>query len=208
MKLAQDDRIIAVDIASADGQLLLASQQGFTKRTFLKEFPTKGRYTGGVVTYSGDSRTGPLVAARVVSEDEDAVFVTQNGNEIRLRVENVTKANRGARGKQTFDVKGGDKVTGLVNLGANAGQQKENSAPTNGEEALARTRIEAKHKKSEKAEDGQEPEPAASKVKPRIKSDKKESKSEQAGRTRKKPSRDKREQMEFAAFKPLPKKKK
>jgi DNA gyrase subunit A len=208
MKLADADKLIAVEVVRVEGHLLLASQQGFIKRTLLKEFPTKGRYTGGVVTYSTEARTGLLAAARVVAEDEDAVFVTQNGSEIRLRVENAPKANRGARGKQIFDLKGGDTLTGVVALGNSAGSHKDEGTLENGDESKPRAQKETKVKEP-KSETTAKPELTVekSKDKPVIEARKKGARGK-ARAPRKSRGNSKSEQMEFAAFKPLPKKKK
>ncbi|MGE5140223.1 MAG: DNA gyrase subunit A [Rudaea sp.] len=116
IKLGEGDRVVALDEADADGTLVLASALGFAKRVAMKEYPVKGRYTFGVSTYTSDNKTGPLVDARVVKPDDDVMFITQNGTVLRIRVDNIAKGNRGARGKSLVDLKGDDIVTELAAL--------------------------------------------------------------------------------------------
>ncbi len=116
MKLAEGDRVVAMEPAVEDAVLVLASIKGFAKRVALKEFPTRGRYTAGVTTFAPEAKTGELAAARVIDPAEDVMFITRNGVVVRMRVENIAKGGRGARGKLAVEVKGEDGVAALASL--------------------------------------------------------------------------------------------
>lgn len=116
IKLAEGDKAISLDVAQPDGWLVVASARGFAKRVALKEFPTKGRYTGGVTVFAPDNKTGELAAARISSVDEDVMFIAASGLNVRVRAENLAKANRGARGKLFVNLKDTDSVARLTSL--------------------------------------------------------------------------------------------
>jgi len=66
IKLEAGDRVIAFDVASDKGALLTITAAGYAKRTALAEFPTQGRFGGGVIAHKISGRTGAVVGAAVV----------------------------------------------------------------------------------------------------------------------------------------------
>ena len=99
-----------------DGWLVVASARGFAKRVPLKEFTTKGRYTGGMTAFTVDSKTGELAAARITSVEEDVTFIAASGLNVRVRAENLAKGNRGAKGKMFVTLKDTDSIARLTSL--------------------------------------------------------------------------------------------
>ncbi|HZQ10371.1 MAG TPA: DNA gyrase subunit A, partial [Anaerolineae bacterium] len=129
IKLAEGDRVASLEVVQPDAWLVVASARGFAKRVPLKEFPTKGRYTGGVTVFAPDNKTGDLTSARIASLDEDVSFVAASGLNVRVRVENITKGNRGAKGKLFVNLKENDSLTRLTSLGGQPESASEESAP-------------------------------------------------------------------------------
>lgn len=190
IKLGEGDRVIGLDALSRGTQALITSELGFVKRTPVKDFPVKGRYTGGVVAYSYEARTGHVTSARLVDEEEDVTFVTRNGTELRLRVANVQKANRGARGRLVVALKGEDVVSQVVRLEPDPAQEQK--PPTL--QAEPPVKPKGKSGPSDKA--------------PRVTEEKVNGDSHKTPKKEPEPEEDGHAmQMEFASFKPLPKKK-
>jgi len=129
IKLADGDKVVSLDVVQPDAWLVVASTKGFAKRVALKEFPTKGRYTGGVAVFAPDSKTGALAAARVGSLDEDVMFVAASGLNVRVRAENIAKANRAAKGKLFVTLKEADAITRVTSiLGQTEGSAEEHAS--------------------------------------------------------------------------------
>src|SRR3990170_7985312 len=81
LRLQKGDRLTGMDVVQKKGDLLVISRNGYGKRTPLKEYTAKGRGTMGVLTLSRDklSVTGPVAAARVVSDDDDLTIISTGG---------------------------------------------------------------------------------------------------------------------------------
>lgn len=116
IKLAENDTVISLDIVQPDTWLVVASANGFVKRVALKEFPVKGRHTGGVGVFTPDAKSGELAAARLAALEEDVMFIAASGLNVRVRVENLAKGNRSARGKSFITLKEGDVISRLTSL--------------------------------------------------------------------------------------------
>ena len=71
IKLAPGDQVVAMDVALNNGFLLTASYHGYGKCTVLANYRRQGRGGSGIRTFRVNDTTGPVVAARVVTEAED-----------------------------------------------------------------------------------------------------------------------------------------
>lgn len=90
IRLGKDDFVTSMDVVVPDGELLVVTAKGYGKRTSLKQYPVKGRYTGGVRTIADRyDETGPIVAARVVKPADEVTLITANGIALRTAVENI-----------------------------------------------------------------------------------------------------------------------
>ena len=127
IRLAGADQVTAMDVVDPDGDLLLVTSGGYAKRTRLSEYSTQGRYGGGVMTLSKKSLdiTGPIVDARVLSEDNDITLISAEGMVLRTRVNQIPKMGRATRGATVMRMKQGDTVVSLALI---APRQKPKSA--------------------------------------------------------------------------------
>ncbi len=89
-----------MEVVEPGGSLLVATQNGFGKRTMLDEYPTKSRATGGVLTIDPKSldKIGQIVSARVVQEGDEVTLITNAGQALRLKVSQITNTSRATRG--------------------------------------------------------------------------------------------------------------
>lgn len=157
IKLAEGDKVVALDVVQPDAWLVVASTNGFAKRVAMKEFPTKGRYTGGVTVYSSDNKTGELAAARIVGLDEDVIFIAASGLNVRVRAENLQKANRSSKGKLFVTLKETDSVSRLTSFVGQAEPAEEKKTEVKKPEAApASTNGHGSENGHEKAEAKQE----------------------------------------------------
>src|SRR5919204_5478620 len=90
--------VLAMDVARDDTELLVVTENGYGKRTLVSEYPVKNRGTMGVKTISMTGRKGALVAALVVREHQDLVFISQNGMVQRTAVRGISRQGRPAQG--------------------------------------------------------------------------------------------------------------
>ena len=101
MTLLDDDKLIGMAPVTQDGQLLVVSKGGYGKSTPLKNYPRQGRRSRGVRTFRVDDQTGPVAAARVVTEDEgqEVFIISAKAQVVRINLEDVKVTNsRQAKG--------------------------------------------------------------------------------------------------------------
>jgi DNA gyrase subunit A len=116
--LKPSDQLASMEVVEPGGDLLLITQQGYGKRCKLEEYPTKGRATGGVLTLNAKAlpKTGPIVSARVVQENEEITAITTGGILLRMKVKNVSQQGRSSSGVRLMVVDEGDSVASLARL--------------------------------------------------------------------------------------------
>ena len=122
MRLKKGDEVVAVDVDALKEQkdktqnyLLIISENGFGKRTDVKEYKTQGRGGSGVKTGNVNPKTGNIVAARVIgSEEEDLIVISQKGQVIRTEISQIPKLSRSAQGVRLMRLEQGDKVASVT----------------------------------------------------------------------------------------------
>ena len=79
IRLKDDDRVVAMDIARPDGFLLTVSTKGYGKLTPIIRYPRQHRAGVGVKTFRIIQKTGDLVAARVVALTYQVMLISADG---------------------------------------------------------------------------------------------------------------------------------
>ncbi|GAP22371.1 DNA gyrase subunit A [Leptolinea tardivitalis] len=100
ISLAEGDKVTSMEVVEPDSFLLTLTENGFGKRTAIKNYPTKGRATSGVMTIDEKAlpKTGLLVSARIVKEDDEITIMTSGGVMLRLKVKDIASQGRASRG--------------------------------------------------------------------------------------------------------------
>ena len=114
MKLPAEQQVLSLLIARDDQQsVLVATENGYGKRTVLSDFRRSGRGTQGVKAIAISERNGKAVAARLVSEDDEIMLITTGGVLIRTRVKEIRDMGRAAQGVTLINLGKGEKLSGL-----------------------------------------------------------------------------------------------
>jgi DNA gyrase subunit A len=114
MRLREDDEVIALGIASEGEEMISVTQQGYGKRTPLKDYPVKGRGGMGVIGHSLTRRTGLLAGAFVGSKDQDMFVISSSGIVIRVAAGDIRRVGRVSQGVRTMRVEEGATVAALA----------------------------------------------------------------------------------------------
>lgn len=96
--LRKDDAAISLDIMVEGEDLLVVTENGYGKRTSASEYAIHRRGGKGMLTYKIAPKTGLIVGARVVKEDDELMMVNNNGVAIRINVSDVSKQSRHTSG--------------------------------------------------------------------------------------------------------------
>ncbi|KQT34443.1 MULTISPECIES: DNA gyrase subunit A [unclassified Methylophilus] len=117
MKLAAKQQVLSLLIAENDQQsVLVATENGYGKRTVLSEFRHSGRGTQGVKAIAISERNGLAVAARLVTADDEIMLITTGGVLIRTRVKEIRDMGRAAQGVTLINLGEGEKLSGLEKI--------------------------------------------------------------------------------------------
>ena len=127
MKLAPKQQVLSVLIADSDQQsVLVATENGYGKRTVLSEFRLSGRGTQGVKAIAISERNGKAIAAKLVSEDDEIMLITTGGVLIRTRVKEIRDMGRAAQGVTLINLGEGEKLSGLEKIVETESDDEEN----------------------------------------------------------------------------------
>ncbi len=106
ISLDKNDEVVAMELAERDEELLVVTQAGYGKRTSVKEYRVQARGGKGLLTYDKRkfSKTGELIGAMVVNEDDEILLVNSDGIIIRIRADEVSKLSRATQGVKIMKV--------------------------------------------------------------------------------------------------------
>ena len=119
IRLNEDDEVIGMESVITGGKgatLLTITENGFGKRTELDEYRVQIRGGKGVITYKITPKTGKLVGARIATEDEDVMLVTDTGTIIRLNVKDISVLGRSTQGVTLMRTNDGGKVVSIETI--------------------------------------------------------------------------------------------
>ena len=98
IKIASQFRVVSLIIPEPEGLLLVASENGYGKRTRLEEFSVIGRGGQGVIAMQCSDRNGLLVSAVQVKEGDELMLISDKGTLVRTRTEEISILGRNTQG--------------------------------------------------------------------------------------------------------------
>jgi len=116
IRLQKGDEVVAMDVTTekcVPGKcfLLVVSENGFGKRTDLREYRLQGRGGSGILTARILPKTGNLVAAMILTgQEEDLIVISRKAHVIRTKVGSISKLNRATQGVRIMKLEAGDKI--------------------------------------------------------------------------------------------------
>lgn len=117
MKLQKDQTVLSLLVAHDDAEtVLVATENGFGKRTALADFRHSGRGTQGVKAIADSARNGKVVAAKLVSDEDEIMLITTGGVLIRTRVKEIRELGRATQGVTLISLDDGEKLAGLEKI--------------------------------------------------------------------------------------------
>jgi DNA gyrase subunit A len=111
---AKGNRVLALDVARPECELLVVTENGYGKRTKVSEYPVKGRGTKGVLTIKLTTKKGGLAGALMVREHQDLLFISHNGMVQRTSVGDISLMGRPTQGVRVMNVGSGDRVSAVA----------------------------------------------------------------------------------------------
>ncbi len=94
MNLSDRDEIVGMQLDHQGDSLLIVSEKGMGKRTYLEEFTVQKRGGKGVKCYKITDKTGYVVGLKAVNDDHEIMMITTEGIIIQLRMEDISTLGR------------------------------------------------------------------------------------------------------------------
>jgi DNA gyrase subunit A len=116
INLKKNDSVAGFDvIKDKNAWLLVVSSYGFAKKTPLKQYKIQKRGGSGIKTAKITSKTGELVCAHVITDQQEVLLsLSQKGQILKTSLKDVREAGRQTQGVRIMKLKNDDKLAGVV----------------------------------------------------------------------------------------------
>ena len=108
------DHIVGIALVNNDAMLLVAGENGIGKRTAFENYRRQKRGGKGIITMKTGDKTGRVVGALTVSDNDELMLITTKGQMVRTRVAEIRETGRNAQGVKLMDLKSGEKLQAIA----------------------------------------------------------------------------------------------
>ena len=134
MNLTDGDEVVAMQLNTQGDYLLVVSENGMGKRTAMSEFVVQNRGGKGVKCYKITEKTGNVVGAKAVNEENEIMMITTEGIIIRLQCADISVLGRITSGVKMINLTEGVTVASIAKV-----RDKDPEADTTTEKADGET---------------------------------------------------------------------
>ena len=113
ISLGSRDQVVSMTVVDESGSLLTVCEHGYGKRTQFSEYRIQKRGGKGLIDIRTTKRNGPVVSAKALSGDCDAMLMTSGGMLVRISLAGVRPIGRNTQGVRLINVKKNDRVIGM-----------------------------------------------------------------------------------------------
>src|SRR5205809_522897 len=125
------DHVVAIAIVDLNAMLLVAGENGIGKRTPFDDYRRQSRGGKGVITMKTGEKTGDVVGALTVTENDELMLITTKGQMVRTRVKEIRAVGRNTMGVKLMDLRGTEKLQAIAPVVSQESAEVEpDSAPT------------------------------------------------------------------------------
>lgn len=104
MNLQDEDEVVSMQMVSQGTDILVVSELGIGKRTLMEEFTPQNRGGKGVKCYKITEKTGNLIGAKAVNDEEEVMLITTEGIIIRMKVDGISRYGRVTSGVKLMNL--------------------------------------------------------------------------------------------------------
>ncbi len=110
------DHLVAAAVVDETYTVLVVSENGFGKRTPIVDYRVQGRGGSGILTMNCTEKTGKIMGAEMVEEDDRLLVMTTKGKGIRLKVKEIRTTGRVAQGVKLINLAEGDTIRSIARI--------------------------------------------------------------------------------------------
>ncbi|MBD3299825.1 MAG: DNA gyrase subunit A [Candidatus Moranbacteria bacterium] len=123
IRLKADDRVMGVDIIRGgdikDKKLLVITEKGYGKKTYLRHYKIQKRGGSGIKTLKVAKKNGTITHASIIEnedEKEDIIAISQHGNVIRTKISEISVLGRSTQGVKIMRLRADDRLAQATKL--------------------------------------------------------------------------------------------
>jgi len=122
IKLKKEDKVVGMDVIFKNqkgNQLLIITENGYGKRSDLKQYKVQNRGGSGIKTANVTTKTGKLIGAGIINVEEieeDLIITSEKGQIIRIPMKDISVLGRATQGVRVMKPAPGDKVSAITVL--------------------------------------------------------------------------------------------
>ena len=113
IRLKPNNKIISLlsfDPEQATGDILVATQNGYGKRTAIDRFAVRRRGGMGIISIQTSERNGDVVSAILTRDQDEIMLITTGGTLIRTKVNGISRVGRSAQGVRLIKLRGTEQL--------------------------------------------------------------------------------------------------
>ena len=116
IRLKDNDFVVGMIVIKREGTVLVVTEDGYGKRTDIRQYRVSHRGGKGIITIKGTQKTGALVAIKEVMNEDDIMLITIQGVVLRQSVKKLSILGRNTQGFRLIKVDKGDKVADVARV--------------------------------------------------------------------------------------------
>ena len=125
INLIDGDEVVAMQLTDQGEELLIVSERGLGKRTQMQEFTAQNRGGKGVKCYKITDKTGEVVGAKAVNEDDEIMIINTEGIVIRMECSGISVLGRITSGVKLINLKENEIVASIAKVREKEENQEE-----------------------------------------------------------------------------------
>ncbi|MFA4931144.1 MAG: DNA gyrase subunit A [Patescibacteria group bacterium] len=120
IKLRANDEVVGMDVVyqNREGSVLIITENGYGKRTYLSQYKVQNRGGIGVKTAKVTKKNGDIVEAKILVKDlaMDLICISIHGQVIRIPIDSLRVMGRSTQGVIAMRMKKGDNIASVTLL--------------------------------------------------------------------------------------------
>jgi len=116
IRLRKDDIVVGMVVIKRDATLLAVTENGYGKRSFIRDYRVTKRSGVGIITIKTVQRVGKMIALLEVVSEDDLMIITQKGVVIRLKIKGVSIIGRNTQGVRLIRLDEGDSIADVTRV--------------------------------------------------------------------------------------------
>ena len=115
--LGEGDEVVGLEVSDPSlTHALAVCENGFGKRTSIDEFRIQNRGGKGIILIDASERNGPVVGVKLVHDGDEVMLITDKGQTLRTRVDEIRETGRNAQGVKLMTLGEGERIVAVERL--------------------------------------------------------------------------------------------